>query len=351
MFLALKEMKHDRLRYSMIIAIIALISYVMFVITALALGLAGQNTAAINSWNAKSITLSDNADNQLRGSLLTTEQVNDSLVDGSSAALGYAATKVKVNDTDAGSVTFIGLDPTSYLAHDIPIAKGTTVSEPGQVVIDDGYAHAHDISPGTTVRMADTEFHVVGIVHNAKMSVGPVIYGDLTDWGKVRPLPAGYSASAVVHSEATSPVPAAETATISIDEFINALPGYSAQNSTFTFMIVVLALVATIVIGVFLYILVLQKIPMIALLKAQGVPSRFLVRSTVLQSIAMVSFGVIIGGAGLAATALAVPSTTFMEFNLPLSLALAGGMVLMAVIAALIPARTIRRVDPVTLMA
>ncbi len=40
MYLALKEIKHEKVRYSLIIAMVVLISYLVFILTSLALGLA-----------------------------------------------------------------------------------------------------------------------------------------------------------------------------------------------------------------------------------------------------------------------------------------------------------------------
>ena len=76
MFLALKEIKHEKLRYGVIIAMIALIRDLIFILTSLALGLAQENTAAIDSWKIKSVVLNKDSDTNLRQSLLTTEQVN-----------------------------------------------------------------------------------------------------------------------------------------------------------------------------------------------------------------------------------------------------------------------------------
>lgn len=69
MYLAIKEIKHEKLRYGMIIAMIALISWLIFILTGLAQGLGNQNTAAIDSWNFKSIALNKDADVNLRQSI------------------------------------------------------------------------------------------------------------------------------------------------------------------------------------------------------------------------------------------------------------------------------------------
>ena len=50
MYLSLKEIWHEKLRYGLIIAMILLVTYLVFILSALANGLAQQNTQAIESW-------------------------------------------------------------------------------------------------------------------------------------------------------------------------------------------------------------------------------------------------------------------------------------------------------------
>ena len=57
MFLALKEIKHEKLRYGLVISMVVLISYLIFILTSLAQGLGSQNTAAIDTWNIKQVVL------------------------------------------------------------------------------------------------------------------------------------------------------------------------------------------------------------------------------------------------------------------------------------------------------
>ena len=57
MFLAVKEIRHEKLRYGLIISMIVLIGYLMFMLMGMMLGLANENTAAIDSWDAKSVVL------------------------------------------------------------------------------------------------------------------------------------------------------------------------------------------------------------------------------------------------------------------------------------------------------
>ena len=76
MFLALKEIKHEKLRYGLIILMIFLISYLIFMLSSLAVGLASENTQAIDSWSAKKIVLNKNSNISLSQSILTKKVID-----------------------------------------------------------------------------------------------------------------------------------------------------------------------------------------------------------------------------------------------------------------------------------
>lgn len=95
MFLALKEVKREKLRYSLIIGMIVLISYLIFILTSLALGLAHQNTDAINSWKINSVVLNQDANVNLSQSLITDQQVKDQKLTKNDALIGQISVVAK----------------------------------------------------------------------------------------------------------------------------------------------------------------------------------------------------------------------------------------------------------------
>ena len=60
MFLALKELKYSKSKFILIMAVIFLISYLVYFLTSLANGLATSYTNSINKWNSKEIVIEDN---------------------------------------------------------------------------------------------------------------------------------------------------------------------------------------------------------------------------------------------------------------------------------------------------
>ena len=66
MFLALKELKYSKSKFILIMAVIFLISYLVYFLTSLANGLATSYTNSINKWNSKEIVITvDSNDNMM----------------------------------------------------------------------------------------------------------------------------------------------------------------------------------------------------------------------------------------------------------------------------------------------
>lgn len=94
MFLALKEMKDAKLRYSLLTAIIGLIAFVIFIIGGLAGGLANGHTQAIGDWDSSAIVLNENANKIVNASSLKASEANN--VDAKEkAAVGLYSGAVK----------------------------------------------------------------------------------------------------------------------------------------------------------------------------------------------------------------------------------------------------------------
>ncbi|MBU5310259.1 ABC transporter permease [Ligilactobacillus saerimneri] len=351
MFLALKELRHEKLRYGLVIAMIALISYMIFILTGLASGLANQNTAAIDSWQIKKIVLNKDADTNLRQSLLTNQEVAKGTQNHQVSVIGQATIVAKRPHHANISGTFIGINPNQALASQIKITTGHQLRGKYQLVVDDSLADKGlKIGDQLTFNSDPQKYTIVGFTHNAKMSVTPVIYGNIAAWANIRQLPATFGGSALVSSHKNLPAPSANSKTYPVADFIAKLPGYAAQNSTFIFMIGFLLVISLIIIAVFLYIITMQKLPNYAVLRAQGIPARLLVTATLLQAGLLTVIGLVIGTLLTYGTDLALPAGVPVSFDLPLLGLGALGLLLMAFLGALIPGRVIAKVDPITVI-
>lgn len=351
MFLALKEITHEKLRYGLIVALVTLVSFLIFILTSLAQGLSSQNTAAINSWHTRQIVLTKDANTNLAQSLITTKDANNLHLGKDEAYVGQAPVVLKGTHRTKQSAQFIGLEPHQYIAQHLQLVAGHMPKTNHEIILDASLKNAgYQLGDRVRLNTVAQRFTIVGFTDNAKLSIAPVIYGRLASWPQLKNIPAGFKASAVVSKKASFNGSVGNLTTIPVAKFISQLPGYTAQNMTFEFMIGFLMVISLIVIAVFLYIITMQKLPQYAVLRAQGIPAHVLVNAILIQAVLLTIIGLVLGAILTAGTFLAVPAAVPLAVNLPLLGGVSVGLIGMALLGTLIPVRTILKVDPVTVI-
>lgn len=296
MFLAIKEIKHEKLRYGLIIGMVMLISYLVYVLSGLATGLAAQNTQAIDSWDLKSIALNKDANVSLTQSLINTEQSRNLDLSSKESYVGQTPVVVKLADHKSVSTQFIGIENDSDIYQRIKLTEGHKVRNSNEIVADDSLKNSgYELGDEVKLSSSSDKFKLVGFTKNAKLNIAPVLYGELTTWRSLRSLPATFKASGVVSTDPNFKTHDDNLAVYSLKKFTVKLPGYNAQNLTFTFMIAFLIIISMIVIAIFLYILTIQKLPNYGVLRAQGIPARTLIINTLTQALLIVAIGIIFG--------------------------------------------------------
>lgn len=347
MFLAIKEIKREKLRYGLIILMIFLISYLIFVLSSLALGLASENTQAIESWNAKQVVLNKNANVSMSQSVLNKDDLKKAKIGKDEALLGQTPVVVKSKQRSQVSAQFIGVKKSQFIYHDQELIAGRKARKAHEVVVDQAFkVKGYKIGDQLELNGMKQKYQIVGFVQNAKINIAPIIYGTLASWKTLRQGMPNMRASAIISRNANYSYNDGNSKTYPIKQFINKLPGYTAQNMTFQLMIGFLFIISLIIIEVFLYILTMQKMHNFAVMRAQGIPSGTLVWSTVSQAIILVGIGVIIGLLAMLLTAKVLPAAVPMSFTPTIMLSGTLGMLLTGIIGSLIPIRSILKVDP-----
>lgn len=133
---------------------------------------------------------------------------------------------------------------------------------------------------------------------------------------------------------------------LSISDFIEKLPGYSAQNLTLDGMIYFLIVIAAFIIGIFIFVMTLQKTAMFGVLKVQGVPTSFLAKAVMLQTALLAVLGVAIGLALTGITVLFLPEAMPYATNGPRMILFSVLLILSALIGGAFSIRTIAKIDP-----
>ncbi|WP_017471302.1 ABC transporter permease [Amphibacillus jilinensis] len=359
MFLAWNEIKYSKVRYLLIIGVLFLISYLVFFLTGLAYGLAQENRTAIDSWDADGIILPEEANGNFNMSLFSAEELDNIQAD-EKAILGQTPAVIEKDQEDSGEdrldVRFLGIDTEQFLTPDV--VEGRLVESDGEVVADISLKEENGLNLNDSITLVGGEqaFEIVGFMEDAKLSVAPVLYTTIEAFQEIRfgePVSddSELAISAIVVRSETDELDQItidndQLELIPIGDFINDLPGYNAQLLTFVFMISFLIVIAAIVIGIFIYVLTMQKVNIFGVMKAQGISSGYISKSVIAQTFLLSLIGVLVGLLATLGTALLLPAAVPFRSNELFLIVVSMLMIGIAILGALFSVRTIVKIDP-----
>ncbi|EMF0544607.1 ABC transporter permease [Enterococcus faecium] len=351
MFLALNEIMHSKLRYALVAGVMFLIAYLVFFLTGLAYGLAQDNRTAVDKWEADSIVLSKDANSNLGMSMITkkiAEEVEGEKVAYLAQTPGVVTSK---DSTEEGkiNVSFFGIDKNQFIMPNL--VEGKAFDNDDEAVGDISLKEEYGLAVGDTVKLSgsDKTFKLTGFTDHAKFNVSPVLYTTINAYQEIRfekeDTSENARINAIVVRGKISNLPE-DLEQIKISKFINELPGYNAQVLTFGFMIGFLIVIAAIVIGIFIYVLTMQKINIFGVMKAQGITGGFIARSVVAQTFILSFVGILLGLLGTVGTSLVLPDAVPFQSNWLFFGVISLLMLVVAVLGALFSVRTIVKIDP-----
>ncbi|SDU85309.1 putative ABC transport system permease protein [Gordonia westfalica] len=261
-------------------------------------------------------------------------------------------------------LALFGVEPGSFVS---PTAsEGESLSNaPGELVISETAAEdGLSIGDTVTVEPLGTQLRVVGIL-DGQSTFGhvDVAFVPLKTWPEIRagarpgePVPPRvYEDITAVAVKADKSVDlaagdaAADTTSLTLDESFGASPGYTAETSTLMLIQAFLYAISALVVGAFFTVWTIQRRQEIAVMRAMGASTGYLLRDSLMQSfiLLLVSAGIGIGiGVGLGAAIGSTPMPFALETG---AIAAAGGLlILFGMIGAAVAVLRITRVDPLT---
>ncbi len=362
MFLALRELQHARLRYSLLGAIIVLIAWLVFILSGLANGLATDNAAALLNMPADQLVFQSDSRYLLHRSLLpgaVVEQVRQ--VPGVTAAAPLGQMSVTVARGDGGGqidATILAIDPASFLAPPIIEGRGLAGASAGGIVVDRSLAQ-RGVRLGDQLRVlpAGQPLSVIGFTQGQKYSHAPVIFMDIPTWRGLKfaapgaagqnldPISAvairGNDEAARLVANTVSGVEVASRATV-----VQNLPGYKEETGTITMMLVFLLVIAAFVLAVFFYVITLQKSNQFGILKALGARTAFLARGLIGQVLLLTASGIVLGVLLTYGVAALIPSSVPFALSGQLVGLYSVVLLLVALAGTLLSLRSIAQIDP-----
>ncbi|WP_110240868.1 ABC transporter permease [Nocardioides gilvus] len=369
MFLALRELRFAKARFGLMGAVIVLIAILMVLLSGLSQGLVKDGVSGLQELPVTSFAFEKDVqkDSAFTRSVVDADTVEtwksrDGVNDA--APFGLALVNGANQDGTQVDLAVIGVEPDSFVAPEP--AEGEGLLDANSVVLS---AHAADdgiaIGDVITLERTNVELTVTGFL-DGQHTFGHVDMGyvELPTWQSINAglpldaaLPEGkegeFTAVAVKSELDTDALATADeeagTTTMSLTESYGASPGYTAETSTLLLIQVFLYAICALVAGAFFTVLTIHRKPEIAVMRAMGASTGYLLRDGLGQALilllASVGLGVAIGcGVG------GLLQTTAMPFALvtgPIVLA-AVLLIALGLVGAAVAIVRITRVDPLT---
>ncbi|PTK30680.1 ABC transporter permease [Staphylococcus hominis] len=344
MFLAWNEIKHNKLKFGLIIGILVLISYLLFLLSGLANGLINMNTEGIKKWKADAIVLNKDANQTVQQSVITTSDVKGAFKkEAPLKQMGVIASK---GNSEENAILF-GVTSNSFL---IPkIKEGKKFNKDNEVVIDQSLKDkGFKVNDIINLSQSDEKLHIVGVSESAKYNASPVIFTNNKTMEKINPALSSDKTNSVVVKDShwNDKKVNSDLEVIGIDDFVENLPGYKPQNLTMNFMITFLFVISATVIGVFLYVITLQKKSLFGVLKAQGFTNGFLMKMVLAQTFILALIGLLIGLILTLLTSLILPKAVPIQFDVVTLIIFGIVLILISLVGSLFSVLSIRKIDP-----
>jgi len=373
-YLALREFWRNRGRFFLVSLVIALITLLVLFIAALGEGLGNGNREYLSKLDADLIVYQDKADLLINASRINRDRVAAvRRVDGVAKAGSIAVANATITQLDSGKelkVALLGVDPGE--PGEPLVVDGSQLSRPNvnEVIIDrntflrTGLKVGDDLIIRVTQGTKDQLYSlkVVGVSDGQQYSLQPAIFTPYFNWDQVRPKSEAEvnRTETVVNVIAVKLTHPAKLETmkarlesevgniqaVPIPQAIEAVPGYTAQQSTINTQGVFTLLIGLLVIGGFFQIQILQKVPQIGVLKAIGTPNPVVSAAVVTQIILVTTIGVFIGAAGTLLLSLFFPPTIPIVFNGRASLLAIVALLMIGPIGGLVSVRYAARIEP-----
>ncbi|MFJ1925391.1 MULTISPECIES: ABC transporter permease [unclassified Streptomyces] len=354
MFVAWRDLRFARGRFALMGTVVVLITLLVGLLSGLTAGLARENTSAVTGLSADHLAFAAPPDGQSVS--FTNSTVEESAWRSWAGRPGVEkAQPLGIRTVDAAAVagertaavSAFGVEPDSGLA-----PSGTPVG-PGKVVLSAQAAEDLSARTGDRLRLGGTDVTVAAVAGDASYSHTPVVWTALADWQR---LGADGAARATVIALTTTDGAdlaagdrAAGTSTLTLDGSLTAIGSYQAENGSLQLMRGFLFAISALVIGAFFTVWTIQRSGDVAVLKALGASTPYLLRDALGQAVVMLAVGTGIGTA-LASGIGALVSGGAVPFVLEASTVLvpAAVMIALGAVGAALSIRRITAVDPLT---
>ncbi|MGW4898539.1 ABC transporter permease [Kitasatospora sp. NPDC004240] len=352
MFVAWRDLAFAKGRFALMGAVVVLITVLVGLLSGLTAGLGRQNISAVTGLSADHLAFGRPADGQklsFTDSRVSPDQWRDwARIPGVEQAqpLGITTTKAAAGSRTAALSAF-GVPDGSGLA-----PRGALIA-PGQAVLSTAAAESlGDVTAGASITLGGRPLRIAAVAGDAYYSHTPVVWTSLGDWQQISPTAQGGATVIALTTTADADLEAADarlgTETRGREGSLTAIGSYTSENGSLQLMRGFLFAISALVIGAFFTVWTIQRSGDIAVLKALGASTRYLLKDALGQAVLLLVLGTAVGTAIALAAGAVVASAVPFVLDAPTLLLPAAVMIALGAVGAALSIRRITSVDPLT---
>ena len=359
MKLAWKELKHSKTKYLLIESIIILMIFMVIFLSGLANGLARAVSASIENADAKYFVISDDAENMIGISSLPKDMLGQvsSMTSDNVTNLDIQRTNLITSQSDTKiDVTYFAIDTQGFLLPNITEGNAISNLDTQYTIVLDSSFQDDNIAVGDMVEDSTTKIpmKVVGFTKDEMYGHSPVGFISMDTYTainlKINPdFKEKYNAIAIQGSDINN-IKLDGTSVVDKATIVSNIPGYLAEQLTINMIVWVLVVVSATILGVFFYVITIQKLKQFGILKAIGMEMRELTIMLTSQVLILALFGTIIGNVLAFGMASMLPSSMPFHLEMQTVIIISIVFIIVTLVTSLLSIRKVAKVDPIVII-
>lgn len=351
---AWKEIMFGKKKYILIELLLILLMFMVLFLSGLASGLGRAVSSSIDTMDADAFVVDDSAEQIITVSSVESRVLNE-LLEKNADAQPLDIQRmyiVKNRDDEKLNITYFAITPGSFIEPETTEGTGLAESDAEDPIILDDDFMLEGISLGDKVydSSTDLEFTVTGFADDRMYGHTSVGYISTDSYTKLRkslnPMYEPVYHAIAVRGDAEYDFKGNNLELVPKQEIIENIPSYSAEHITITMIVWLLVIISAVIIGIFNYILTLQKKKELGVMKAIGMRNSelvgMLISEVLIVSVIAAVFSLVLTF-GMAA---ALPEKMPFYLEVPGAVTVTVAFVLISVLGSLLSVIHILRIDP-----
>jgi putative ABC transport system permease protein len=354
MYVALRELWAARARFALVGAVIALVAMMATLLSGLAAGLVDDGISGLRQLPMTHLAMEPGSKGNFSRSILTPANLKPwEHVNGVEASpIGVSFANAKGARGESASIALFGVAPGSFLAPR-PDAQQALAGPQGLVLSHTLEKQGIKVGDRLTIAGSEQTLPVLGFTYTGSYGHVPIAFTQLSTWQQVfygKSANGRFSAIALNVSKGANLAAinqVAQTETMTKTAAYAGSPGYSGETQTMSLIRTFLLAISALVVGSFFTVWTIQRVRQIALMKALGGTTSYVLRDSLGQIAIVQIIATVIGATAAVLLGLAIEGGS-VPFHLeagPVA-STVGLLIALGMLGCLIAIRRITRMDP-----